>query len=692
MNTSASGEAVTAHVHEILRALAVLYTPGQGVELRAFRKHGAIVSGLYDDHEALARDAATVSAENDAEVVYVTLNPVRPSAVEGLVTNTLAGAAQGTHARDDDIARRQWLPIDIDTDPHEAPATEEQHTRALATAHSIRDWLRSDYGVEAIVADSGNGGHVLVRIDLPNDDASKQLVKRVLQAVAKKYGTDGVSVDTSVFNAARMWKLYGTLVRKGDEAPGRPYRVARLLDVPEGMSPVPREVLERIAASVPDEGDLSAPRPASTIAQLLEGVAEGGRNVAATKIVGHFLSRREDESVIWQVLVGWNQKNTPPLPEAELRRTFESILHRHRARHAGPVVLSARELMRMEFPKRPPVIHQLLPEGLTLLGARPKAGKSLLALRAAVTAAAGRQMWPLPGTLALAKYQTTFQARRGEVLYIPYEESEQLVHKRLRALDVPEDAIDNLDFGYNWPQADDGGLEALEAWLDEHPQAALIVIDHALSFFGEVEQRGGVVQHDYRQMKQLADVARERGVAILLLIHLTKAAMKNIRHGGDVFDYFLNTTGTTAAADMLWALVRRDGDEPTTLAEFSIRARDSADRTYTLRMEIVRGADETETTATWMIESEAPLPRITDAQKDVLELYHSAERPLSRAEVNALAKQELDKADVSSTVQELRKKGLLLHEGKKDFLSELGRRFFADGSAKAAGNGDVNEL
>ena len=42
-----------------------------------------------------------------------------------------------------------------------------------------------------------------------------------------RFDTDKVTVDTSVYNPARIWKLYGTTTRKGDAVPTGPNREAR---------------------------------------------------------------------------------------------------------------------------------------------------------------------------------------------------------------------------------------------------------------------------------------------------------------------------------------------------------------------------------------------------------------------------------------------------------------------------------
>ena len=61
-----------------------------------------------------------------------------------------------------------------------------------------------------------------------------------------------MTVDETTYNAARVWKLYGTLVCKGDHLPQRPHRIARLIDVPEVLEVVSREHLTALAALLPE--------------------------------------------------------------------------------------------------------------------------------------------------------------------------------------------------------------------------------------------------------------------------------------------------------------------------------------------------------------------------------------------------------------------------------------------------------
>ena len=72
-----------------------------------------------------------------------------------------------------------------------------------------------------------------------------------LAALARRFDDARVTVDRKVFNPARIWKLYGTVARKGDHTAERPHRVARLLHVPEALRPVAVEMLLQCASERP---------------------------------------------------------------------------------------------------------------------------------------------------------------------------------------------------------------------------------------------------------------------------------------------------------------------------------------------------------------------------------------------------------------------------------------------------------
>ncbi len=147
-----------------------------------------------------------------------------------------------------DIIRRRWLLIDCDAQrPAGISATKEEHEAAMARAREIFAYLREDCWPDPIAADSGNGAHLLYRLDLPAEDGG--LLSRVLLALSHRFDDDAVKVDTGVFNPARIWKMYGTLACKGDSTPDRPHRIARILSAPDTPEIVSQELLEALAGT-----------------------------------------------------------------------------------------------------------------------------------------------------------------------------------------------------------------------------------------------------------------------------------------------------------------------------------------------------------------------------------------------------------------------------------------------------------
>jgi hypothetical protein len=218
---------------EILRALKLLRVDDQHVlELRALgvpQRYGRsrTVAGWFDDMEKLAAAAAELDARKPAGI-YITLNPVDPALLARAHNRT---SRQVPHATaDKDILRRVWLPFDFDPlRPANISATDQEVAQAIGRAILVADWLRGQLGNGPdIWALSGNGAHLLYRIDLPNDEEATRLVRAFIGAVATRFTDEKVSVDRTVFNAARIWKVYGTTARKGENAPelGRVHRRA----------------------------------------------------------------------------------------------------------------------------------------------------------------------------------------------------------------------------------------------------------------------------------------------------------------------------------------------------------------------------------------------------------------------------------------------------------------------------------
>ena len=224
--------AVAALLDEARRFLGWIAQPGEVYELRCMSKRNGqqhIDGGYFDDVDALARAACSVSGKFDG--VYVTINPVVPSLLFRAPKNRIDRKGNGDTTSDKDVAHRRHLLIDVDpVRPAGISSSDAEHTAAIEHAMRMRDHLGALGWPAPLLGDSGNGAHLVYPIDLPVDDGG--LVQRTLNALHRRFSTSALKIDEKVFNPARISKVYGTLTRKGIDAPERPHRLARIVELP----------------------------------------------------------------------------------------------------------------------------------------------------------------------------------------------------------------------------------------------------------------------------------------------------------------------------------------------------------------------------------------------------------------------------------------------------------------------------
>jgi P4 family phage/plasmid primase-like protien len=236
---------------EIGRTLGVLTEPGQTFEVRILEAQRAgyqyplTMTGCFDN-PALLPSTLRSAMLSGAKGFYITLNPVDPVLLARSHSH-LRVARRGETTADANILRRRWLLVDCDpVRPSGLSATDPEKSAAEERALAVRETLRSAGWPEPVLADSGNGFHLLYRVELPT---GSDLVKRCLEALALRFDDATVSIDRTVFNPSRIVKLYGTLTQKGDHCPdlGRVHRMSRLLEVPEPVEVVSVALLEGLA-------------------------------------------------------------------------------------------------------------------------------------------------------------------------------------------------------------------------------------------------------------------------------------------------------------------------------------------------------------------------------------------------------------------------------------------------------------
>lgn len=204
--------------------------PGAVFEVRVLGPAGnnkRIDAGYFSDIPHCASFLSSMDMQYKG--IYVTPNPVNPDLL-GRVNNYVK-PWQSTTTEDPEVVRRKWLLVDIDpVRLRDTSSTDAEHDQALLTGRTIAGMLSIMYGWPApMINDSGNGAHLLYPIDEENTPVARDTISLFLKCLAARYNTPTITVDTSVFNAARIFRLPGTWARKGDSIPSRPYRKARVL-------------------------------------------------------------------------------------------------------------------------------------------------------------------------------------------------------------------------------------------------------------------------------------------------------------------------------------------------------------------------------------------------------------------------------------------------------------------------------
>jgi len=227
---------------ELKRAVKLLFRKGDIVEVRAWDKAHAIYTGRYKYGKTLI-DMLELFDGEGCDVYYV-LNPVGDK--HGLRTMESGGLCTW----ENDVPFRRRFLLDFDPRRDNKIATNEQWDDAYNTAVRAMTWLQS-YGYKGIVlASSGNGCHLLVPCNLPNDPASKELVRKVQRAVSEKFSTSTVECECFP-DANRLVRAYGSTNKKGTPTEEMRHRLSGILRMPNGEDDDPKGMMEAIVKDNP---------------------------------------------------------------------------------------------------------------------------------------------------------------------------------------------------------------------------------------------------------------------------------------------------------------------------------------------------------------------------------------------------------------------------------------------------------
>lgn len=203
---------------------------------------------------------------------------------------------------------------------------------------------------------------------------------------------------------------------------------------------------------------------------------------------------------------------------------------------------TAAELLSQQFPEPSWIAEGLLCEGVTLLVGPAKIGKSWLSLDLALSVAAGT---PVLGTGS---------AKQGSVLLLDLEGNPRRAKKRLQMLLGDNQAPDSLHIYFEWPRLDEGGIEKLRSFLQDHKDTKLIIVDTLACVRSRKSAKRSIYDDDYRDLAGLHSLtAVTDGLAVVVVHHTRKERRES---AGDPVQEINGTMGLSASADALIGMRR----------------------------------------------------------------------------------------------------------------------------------------
>lgn len=206
------------------------------------------------------------------------------------------------------------------------------------------------------------------------------------------------------------------------------------------------------------------------------------------------------------------------------------------------------DLPEMEF-----LVEGLVPVGLSLLVAKPKMGKSFMALQLCLEVSGGSTLLGLP-------------TKKGQALYVSLEDPKRRFGDRSEEFDDGTVVPENVAFVTEAPKLDDGLLDILTEWLGTVKEPKLIVIDTLAKVLPSAPGRKSEYLHVNDVLDPLQRLAFDRNIAILVVHH----AIKN-EDSADVYDQIHGTTAISGVADALLFLSKA---RPADQARLDITGRD----------------------------------------------------------------------------------------------------------------------
>ena len=240
-------------------------------------------------------------------------------------------------------------------------------------------------------------------------------------------------------------------------------------------------------------------------------------------------------------------------------------------------VVDVSELQDKTLPPMKWLIDDLLPVGgVVMLSAKPKMGKSFLAIQLALSVASGGEF-------------LGFQARKHEVLYIDLETSQRSMKNRISMMtdDAPKGLYlmtpqEVFEFG----NIGNGFETQVNYFLESHKGVKLVIVDTYGLIQGSRTAAQNIYRQEYAEISHLNSWARKKGFTLVLIHHQNKQDDYTNPVQG-----ISGSTGITGGLQAYYILSKRDYTD--TRTKLTIGGKEIAERDIFIQ-------PESETNRTWV--------------------------------------------------------------------------------------------
>jgi len=229
----------------------------------------------------------------------------------------------------------------------------------------------------------------------------------------------------------------------------------------------------------------------------------------------------------------------------------------------------AASLIKIKFADPAWIVPNLVAEGISIIAGKPKMGKTVIATNLALSVSLGGKFLGI-------------NVERRNSLYMHLEDTPRRMQSRLKPM-LPMDeysgvfveAPENLHLYDKWPRIGEGGIRALEEFIQQN-DTQMVIIDTMKMFQQQLTRKDAQkvrYEIDYDRIVPLRKLLdKYPGLSIILIMHTRKAG------SDDPIDLISGTLGNAAAVDNILIMHGRMGAR----AQLHVRGRDIEQQDYTI--------------------------------------------------------------------------------------------------------------